>query len=45
MKDDGQRCSGLIKLIVNPGGGASIKLQACVVLNELNSQKVIWRPL
>lgn len=42
----------LIKLIVNPGGGAAIKqldnehkFQACVVPNELSSQKVIRRPL
>lgn len=50
---DIRRCPGLIKLVVKLGGGASIKqqldnkhkLQVCVVLNELNSQKVIWRPL
>lgn len=42
----------LIKPVVNPGGGAAIKqldnehkLQACVVPNELTSQKVIRRPL
>lgn len=50
---DIQRCPGLIKLLIKLRGGASTKqqldnehkLQACVALNELNSQKVIWQPL
>lgn len=37
--------AGWRSCIIQPQLYNEHKLQACIVLNELNSQKVIWRPL